>query len=365
MYTNIQQMIVLLNSLNFSNSKILKFYEYFKDEDDIIELIKEYPESLKMVFTDKEIKDIKTAILKEIHVKTIEKLNKMRIFCLFYDADEYPNNLISISDPPMVLYCLGDKSLLRSKKLVAIVGSRKPTRYGKDITEKFVKDLLNIGIIPVSDLAYGIDGIVAESAVNNHGKTVVLLAGGLDSIYPASHTELARKVVKNGGLLISEFLPNIKPIKPYFIERNRILAAISDGLLVVEASETSATFSTVNFALEYGRELFVIPGNITSETSKGTNKLISEIPHSFTISVQDIIDRFGLTEQIVNERTEQINMQLSPEERLIIDALKEGELNFDELQEKTKINIKNLATLLTRLEISGLIKKLPGNYYCI
>ena len=365
MYTKLQEIVILLKLLKFSNVKIRKFYDYYADDDLIIDRVKTNPECLKIAFNDKEIKEIKNAILQEKHVKMLERLAKMRIMCVFYDSENYPKNLKNIDNEiPVVLFAIGDLSLLK-QKMVAIIGTRKPSRYGKEITNKFVKDLCKSSVIPVSDLAYGIDYEVANAVVECKGKTIVLLAGGLDSIYPSSYTEIARKIVKCGGLLISEHLPGDKIQKSYFLERNKLLAGITDGLMVVEAGEKSATFNTVNYALSFGKELFVVPGNITSSTSVGTNKLISEMPHSFTISSNDILERFGVNIVSDDHVKDKININLSNEEKLIVSIVNEGEIHFDELQEKTKINTKTLATLLTMLEINGLIKKLPGNYYCV
>jgi len=361
MYTLNQQFLLLLESLNISKNTIRKFYKNYHYVDDFFKLF-DGDKNEVFGFNAKEYKMIKTAILNKNHEKFIQKLDKMRIFCLFYGCEYYPKNYIDMDDAPIVLYTIGDVSLL-SCTLISIIGTRKPTNYGKSVLKTFVKGLLDANVIPVSDLAYGIDGLVASECLDCNGKTIALLAGGLNSIYPSNHTNLARQIVKSGGLLISMYQPGIKPEKSYFVERNRMLAGISDGLLLVEAGEKSATINTVNNALNLGKELFVVPGNINSEMSVGTNNLIAEIPDAFTISPSHIIDRLGLEIVKTNKNEEKFKMELSPEQSIIIDVLYEGELSFDELQEKTKLNVKTLATLLTTLEINGLIKKLPGNYY--
>lgn len=359
-YNKNQQFLLLLESLNISKNAIKKFYTDYKNCENYFALFNE--NNAFRIFKDKEIKLIKNAILNKNYENYIEKLNKMKIFCLFYGDDNYPKNLLNIDDAPIILYTIGDVSLLKFP-MVSIIGTRKPTKYGKSIVETFTKNLSEAGIVTVSDLAYGIDGFVASETINIKGKHIALLAGGLSKIYPTSHTNLARQIVKNGGLLISEHKPEIKPEKSYFIDRNKLLAGISDGLLLVEAGEKSATINTVNFAINFGRELFVVPGNINSEMSVGTNKLISELPHTFTISANDIIERLGLEIVKSDKNLTENKIELTAEESIIIDILYEGELSFDELQEKTKLNVKTLATLLTTLEINGLIKKLPGNYY--
>lgn len=360
MYTNNQQFLLLLDSMNFSKHIINKFCNNFSDRDDYINSIIDNKINALSVFSSKELEKIKTAILNKNHLKIIEKLNKMKIFCLFKDSQNYPKHYLNIDEMPHILYTIGDTSLL-STPMISIIGTRKPTRYGKEVVSIFVKGLSKSGIVLVSDLAYGIDGLVASETLDNKGKTIALLAGGFSSIYPTSHTNLAKQIVKNGGLLITQYKPETKPEKSYFIERNKMLAAISDGLLLIEAGENSATINTINNAINYGRDIFVVPGNITSDMSRGTNNLISEIPDSFTISPNEIIEKLGF--EIKTENETYTSIELSLEESIIIDALYGGELSFDELQEKTKLNVKTLATLLTTLEINGLIKKLPGNYY--
>ena len=361
MYTKNQQFLLLLESLRFSKNTIQKFYFNYKFNEDFFKLFEINDDIFP--FNKKEINQIKTAILNKNHEKFIQKLNKMKIFCVFYNDDYYPKNYINIDSPPIVLYTIGDVGLFNNHPLLSVIGTRKPTKYGKLVVDCFVKNLVDASIVTVSDLAYGIDGFVASSTLEQKGKHIALLAGGLNSIYPSSHTNLARQIIKSGGLLVTEHQPGVKPEISHFINRNRLLAGLSDGLLLIEAGEKSATINTVNHAINFGKELFVIPGNINSDMSKGTNNLISEIPDSFTISPNDIINRFGYEVVKSNKNVVETKMELSHDESIIIDVLFEGELSFDELQEKTKLNVKTLATLLTTLEINGLIKKLPGNYY--
>jgi len=360
MYTENEQFLLLLDYLKFSKTLIHKFIERF-DSEDYFNLIKTNDERLVSIFKDKDIKQLKTAILSKNHEKLIQKLNKMHILCIFFGSEYYPSNFTNIKDAPIVLYTIGDVELFH-QPMISIIGTRKPTKYGKDVVSYFVKGLAKTGIVTVSDLAYGIDGLVASETLSAGGKTIAILAGGLDSIYPSNHTALARQIVKNGGLLVTEHLPGVKPIAAFFVERNRLLASISEGLLLIEAAEGSNTMATVSHALNFGKELFVVPGNITSVLSVGTNKLISEIPDAFTISPNEIAERFGI---VVNsdENQENKNVELTNEESIIIDILYESEMSFDYIQEKTKINPSILSSLLTSLEINGLIKKLPGNYY--
>lgn len=358
------QFLLVLDYIGISKNKLFKFYELFKSEQNLFDCFNDAPEKFYGVLTKEEFKNLKTAILSDFHLKLIAKLAKMKISCVFIDDIEYPEHLLNIPCPPVVLYYIGDLSLL-SKPCVSIIGTRTPTRYGKDVTDIFAKSLASVGIVTISGLAYGLDGIVASSTIEVGGKTVAVLGGGLDKIYPSSHVDLARKVVKSGGLLLSEYLPGVKPQKHFFIERNRVIAGLSSGLIITEAGEASGTLSTAKFAIDYGRELFVVPGNITSEKSLGSNKLIAELPDSFTISPSEVIARLGYADKIsVNTSRDKEYVNLSDDEKLILSLLGDYELSFDELCDMTKFPTKSLATLLTRMEISGLIKKLPGNFYC-
>ena len=360
MYTKNQKILLLIDSLEISKTIVHKFIKKYNGCD-FVDVIYRQDGNLKNIFKDDDLTNIKNAISCGKYEKIVEKLNKSHIFCLFYGCKGYPEEYLNLKDAPIVLYTIGDVNLLTCPK-ISIIGTRKPTKYGKDVVSIFVKKFADCGLVTVSDLAFGIDGLVASETLDVQGKTIAILAGGLDNIYPTNHTELARNIVKSGGLLLTEHPLGVKTYNSYFVERNRLLAGLCDGLLVVEASQASATMNTVDHALNFGKELFVVPGNITSELSKGTNKLISEIPHSFTISPVEVIEKLGILINSEND-PESNNVDLTDDEKSLIDALYEGEMSFDDLQEKTKINVSTLSSLLTSLEISGLIKKLPGNYY--
>ena len=364
MNSNLNEFILLCDALKINKQKILKFVLCYGDKNDVFDALKNNNMKPFEMFSQNEIGSIKNAFLSNIHVKTMQKLEKLGIKPIFYGDNNYPERLVNIDNSPVVIYTIGDVELLSSVS-VSIIGSREPTRYGKDVAELFSKTLAMAQVVTVSGLAYGIDGIVAQSTIEVNGKTIAVLAGGLDKIYPSSHTALARQIIEKGGLILSEYLPGVAPQKHFFIARNRLIAALSLGLVVVEAGEKSGTLITARYAINYGRELFVVPGNINSEKSLGTNKLISELPDSFTISPAEIIGKLGIKYEIKPDNMHYSTSELSSNEKLVIECLKSQELSFDELQELTQIDVKILSTLLTSLEISGLIKKLPGNYYSV
>lgn len=201
----------------------------------------------------------------------------MKIEEISIEYKDYPEQLRNIYDPPLKLYVLGNKELL-TQKAVAIVGSREATEYGKKTALQFSKELSNCGINIISGLALGIDtyahlGVLSSE---NKEKTIAVLGNGLDEIYPKTNTEIARKIIEQGGCIVTEYPLKTKLQKMNFPKRNRIISGLSKGVLVIEATEKSGALITVDFALEQGREVFAVPGNISSKTSVGTNNLIKQ-----------------------------------------------------------------------------------------
>lgn len=201
----------------------------------------------------------------------------MKIEEIGIKSGEYPELLKGIYDPPLKLYVLGNKKILKQLN-IAIVGSRTATEYGKKIAYQISKDLSNNGINIISGLAIGIDSYAHLGALqsNSIGKTIAVLGSGLDEMYPKQNIELAKQIIKQGGCIITEYPLGTKPEKMHFPQRNRIISGLSKGVLVVEASEKSGSLITADFALEQGREVFAVPGNILNSTSAGTNNLIKQ-----------------------------------------------------------------------------------------
>lgn len=214
----------------------------------------------------------------------------MKIEEIQINSKEYPKQLKSIYDPPLKLYVLGNKKLLQ-QKAIAIIGARKSTTYGKSIAYKIAKELSEKGINIISGLAIGIDTYAHLGALN-FGRTIAVLGSGIDQIYPKENIELARKIIKLGGCIVSEYPEGMKPERLYFPQRNRIISGLSNGVLVVEASKTSGSLITVEFAIEQGREVFVVPGDITRKQSEGCNELIKD-GATIILSSQEIIEEIN------------------------------------------------------------------------
>ena len=212
----------------------------------------------------------------------IEKINQ--------NDEYYPKNLLEIYNPPKQLYILGNKEILNSFN-ISIIGCRLNSKYGENVAKELAYKLSKLGIVITSGLAKGIDTYSHIGCLNAKGKTIAVLGSGLYNIYPKENIKIAKQIVENGGAIISEYDPNEKPRKENFPSRNRIISGISNGVVVVEAKEKSGTFITVDLALEQGKNIFAVPGNILSKNSQGTNELIKQGAKIVT-KVEDIIEEY-------------------------------------------------------------------------
>lgn len=210
---------------------------------------------------------------------------------IIYQAEKnYPKKLQNIYAPPTSLYVLGDEQIL-NKPSIAIVGCRQASDYGKKVAFHFAYELAKQGIVIVSGLARGIDTCGHLGAVKANGKTIAILGSGFGHIYPAENKQLCKEIIQKGGAILTEYEPDSKPEKMHFPARNRLISGLSDGVLVVEAKEKSGTLITVDHALDQGKEVFIIPGNITSNNSYGTNELIKQGAKLVT-KIEDILEEF-------------------------------------------------------------------------
>ena len=344
------------NDINFIKA------EQFLAKIDRIENVFDKNKLKNAIFENVKLAEIKEKLL---HVdfemfkeNVLNEFYKHNLTAITFLSKKFPAKLKNIDEPPLVLYCKGDVSLL-GKKSISIVGTRKSTTYGKLVCERFTKELSKAGLVTVSGLAYGIDTCVATATLDSGGKTIAVLAGGLDSIYPSSNKGLADKIIQTGGLLISEYRPTIKPAQYSFINRNRIVSALGLGTLIIEAGKFSGTMATARHALEQGRELFVVPGNIYSPQSEGTNNLIDEMPDTFTICPERILYKLKIKKK--KEESNQVQVDLL--ENQILNLLTEAEFSFDELCDKLNMKPSELSAKLIKLEMFGLVSKTSTNTY--
>lgn len=292
--------------------------------------------------------------------KIIADMERHSVFATTCFSPTFPQLLKEIDDPPFILFYRGNVNLLNSRCL-AVVGTRKVSSYGRRIAEDFTT-ILSDHFTIVSGLAYGVDSIAHETTLKNNGKTIAVLGGGLINVYPSANQNLAERIVDSGGLLLSEYGMNALPYPFRFPHRNRIVSGLSDGLLVCQAPLKSGTASTVQCALDQGRDVFVVPGEIYDFGFTGSNSLIKSMQGVCVTTPRDIEDYYRLG-QSNNEINKNKNMQLDFDEQKIVDALSEGQLSFDKLVEVTQISTADLNFLLANLEIKSIIAKLPGNSY--
>jgi len=287
----------------------------------------------------------------------LKKAEKKRIKIVFYEENEFPEKLKKISYPPVFLYIKG--KLQTEGVLIAVIGSRKPTPYGKETTGYFVEKLVKAGAGIVSGLARGIDTIAHKTCLKAGGYTIGVPGSGLDIFYPAENRSLYEKIVESGGALVSEFPFGTRPFKENFPRRNRIISGLSEGILVVEAGKKSGTLLTVKWGLSQGKEVFAIPGSIFSPQSEGTHLLLKEGATPVT-TPEDILNYFG----IVSEKKEkqQQGVSLSKEEKLIIEKLSSYPIHLEELIEKTELLPFEVLSAVTELEIKGIVEILPGKF---
>jgi len=206
---------------------------------------------------------------------------------------DYPFLLKNIPDPPKELFVLGDGDILSAKRVIAVVGTRKMTRYGQEITTKLTKELVEAGFVIVSGMALGVDGVAHQTAIDSGGKTIAVLGAGVDIIYPAQHRDLYNGILAHGGAIVSEVPPGKFVSREQFPARNRIISGLSQAVLVTEGAIKSGGLITVRMALEQGREVFAVPGPINSPMAEGTNYLIKQGARLVT-DVDDILSELNL-----------------------------------------------------------------------
>ena len=272
----------------------------------------------------------------------------------------FTNQLASIAKVPNSLYYCGELPSTPVKS-VAIVGSRKPTPYGKSVTEKIVHALAEHNVTSISGLALGIDSIAHRAALKFNTPTIAVMARGLNGIYPASHFSLSREIVKAGGALISTY-PADMPAQPYhFLERNRIISGLSSIVIVTEAAVKSGTLNTASHALEQGKDVFAVPGNITSPMSAGCNRLIRQGAQPL-IDTSDILSALGIKSQ---KTTPQIPVRKNKTEQLIINAILAGAKDTNQIINATNISPSSIFVTLSTLEIAGIIESSPDGVWTI
>ena len=366
---------------NMSASKMERLLEIFESPKAIFNMSKAQLLECKRL-------DNKT--LKALSDKSISRLLKVKELCrnyginiITYDSEYYPENLRYISASPYVLYIRSNKKINLNEYIrIGIVGNRKATDYGVQTAKKFGNDLAKNNIVVVSGMAEGVDAASHRGAIEAGGITVAVMGCGLHKPYPYFHKELMHKIIET-GMAISEYPPDVGVEKWHFPERNRIISGLSQGVVVVEAPERSGSLITANYAIDQGRELFAVPGDITKERSVGTNNLLKEYAVAVT-SARDIFDYYSFeysevakirklqkTKGIENSEYKEekpkndIYKDLTDEEKHIITKLCDTPVSFDDLLSATGVSADKLTSMITMLEIKGKIKTHPGKKFTL
>ncbi len=343
-----------IEKMNVNN--FTKLYFKYKDKDSFIEALKNNEISLPA--------NIKDEIFSEAWLKKVNGLldymDKRNIKVTFYHSNNYPRRLKDIEFPPPVLYYIGDYSLVEGNN-VAVIGSRSYSSYGKQCTEYFCDNFAKCDICVVSGMAEGIDACAHWSALNNDGKTIAVLACGVDYIYPTCNTNLYNEICKN-GLIISEFSISVRPQKPYFPYRNRLIVGFADCLLVTEAGMPSGTMTTVDHCLEQNKNVYAVPGSINSTASAGTNFLIKS-GCICAVDPFDILAEFGKYRVNNDQGPIPYDEDLDDLQKDILKLLSVESLSVLELEEALSIDAASLNVALVMLEISGYVEKDAGTNY--
>jgi len=291
-------------------------------------------------------------------------IEKYKIKPLFITDNDYPQRLLNCYDSPTLLYYKGEANL-NASKIISVIGTRSNTDYGKSITETLVNDLSGQNVLVVSGLAFGIDAIAHKTALRNNMSTVGVTAHGLDQIYPSQHAALAKEMTKNGGGILTEFRSKTKPDKHNFPVRNRIVAGMSDATIVIETGSKGGSMITAELADGYNKDVFAFPGKVTDNKSAGCNYLIKSNKAFLLTGAEDLIQTMGWEEKKpVQKKQRELFIELSAEEKLIVDILKEKDsAHIDELNLRSGLNSSTVASVILNLELQSVIISLPGKIY--
>ena len=355
MYTLEEKICILFGENNVASSKFFQMWNLFDGAEHLVATFSKSKEAQTLLGNS--YSTLKTAISRQDFDVIIDDMNKHDVFVVTWFSPDYPEQLRNIDDPPYVLFCKGNVKLLATDCL-AVIGTRKVSSYGRRVARDFTAILSEYFTI-VSGLAYGVDSIAHETTLDDHGATIAVLGGGLLNVYPSANQGLADRIVANGGLIVSEYGMRAVPLTYHFPHRNRIVSGLSRGVLVCQAPAKSGTMSTVDQALDQGRDIFVVPGEIYDAGFSGSNRLIKTVQSACVTTPRDIVDFYGLDRKEVAKKS----YQMSIEEQAIVNVLSQGQLTFDELITQTGIASADLNFMLANLEIRSIIVRLPGNLY--
>ncbi len=335
--------------------RLSRLISYFSDAKTAWENFKTIDPS---IFGPKLTRDLKEAIQRINIDKELEKVYKKNIKIITLQSPDYPFLLKKTASPPIVLYVKGE---LPSGNYISVVGTRRPSHYGITIAEKLSGELIIRGGVIVSGMARGIDTHAHLAALQKGGKTIAVLGTGVDIVYPFENKKLYRSIISSGAV-ISEYPIGTKPRREHFPRRNRVIAGLSLGTLVIEAPKKSGALITANFATEEGREVFAVPGPLNSEKSKGTNQLIKN-GAKLVEDVSDIIEEFPYVKWDKDTKEER-EVGLNDKEKIVYRLIGSEPKYIDEIGEESALAREELFSVILNLELKGYIKEIGGKRYC-
>ncbi len=291
-------------------------------------------------------------------------IDKYKIQPLFFTDVNYPQRLLHCYDAPALLYYKGTANL-NASKIVAIVGTRNNTDYGKQVTENIVEELSSLEVVVVSGLAFGIDGIAHKCALKNDLPTVGVVGHGLDQIYPYEHNGLAKDMLKHGGGLLTEFRSKTKPDKHNFPGRNRIVAGISDATILVETGIKGGSMITAEIANSYNRDVFAVPGKIKDTKSAGCNHLIKNNKAALLDDASEFLEIMGWQQKTTKRKPQkELFVELSEDEKTLVALLQQKEImHIDEINLQSGMSMSAVAAAMLNMELMGVVRTLPGKMY--
>ncbi|QIV96404.1 DNA processing protein [Allofrancisella inopinata] len=357
MKTTTKNCLILAISPYFSNSRFNAAISSNIDLDDLVNSPSHYQKQLSL---RKETLDY---LVEKKYLPYLDKVNKWlskssNSLITYFDK-KYPCELKQISNLPIILYCLGNVDLLDTYQL-AIVGARNHTSYGKNVTQKIISELAYHNITITSGLAYGIDTLAHQYALENNLKTIAVIGTGIDVIYPKSNTTLYQNILSNQGLIISEFNLGVEPLRHNFPQRNRIISALSKGVLVVEAAQKSGSLITAELALEQNKEVFAIPGSIFNTSSSGCNELIKQ-GAKLVSNASDILEELNINNspRIINTLD---TIEINDEQKAVLNSINNSLTTIDQIINNTCLPYHKISELLFELEMKSLVETVPGGY---
>ncbi|MBQ7880394.1 MAG: DNA-processing protein DprA [Clostridia bacterium] len=356
--TNAEKNILFLdNAIELPYAKKAKILHMFGDDTDIYANFDELEPKLAPILTPRELSYVKRSAKQNLN-QIIEGYERDNIKTITIFDDNYPELLKKVDCPPFCLYCKGNIDLLNTK-CIAVVGSRKISDYGKVVTAMFTKEFVRAGLTVVSGMALGVDAVAHNTVLENNGATIAVLAGGFNHIYPSANFGLYRQICQT-GLVITEYPPNAEPLAYNFPVRNRIIAGLSLGVLVTEAGLKSGALHTKNYAVDSGREVFAVPGKITSSESEGTNNIIKQCQTTMVTKPKDIFEALHIN---LEEKSKKPSQQLDMTTTSILNYILAEKKTFQEIADFTQLSTRDLNNKLIEMQMDGLIIKLAGNSY--